>query len=618
MTDPAPRTASSARATGPARRDRARPGPAAVDSRRADTTVARRPFDASSDPVTPALRPVLAAESDQLRELASTVDGLRRTLDEVVRQLAAERTPRPPPADDYATLVRLVRWAVQASVPEGSTVAVVSHGDEQLLLFDGRHGWHFPQAFDGRYAGHHPADSGFAIAHLEALRSKGADYLLVPAPYRWWLEHYERFRQHLDRHYRSILDDDTCTLLSLRNPPGAQLSLRQELHRLIDEVQARAADTPTVLDWDSGLDLVTAYPELGVFAVPSGSSLPYVDDTVDVVVTGADDPDALHEARRVSTASVVVVREGVVTDVRRRNAIDEAIPRVSVELAEPTGSPFPSVSIVIPSYNGIALTEACLEALRETIPSYIDAEIVVVDDASADDTAAVLRRWQQIEPRLKVLRNRRNAGFLVTTNRGAEAAAGDILVFLNNDTVPLPGWLPPLLRTFGDAPRAGAVGGKLVFPDGRLQEAGGVVFSDGSAANFGKWDHHVDAPVYNFVREVDYCSLAFLAVRRDLWTELGGLDRAFRPIYYEDTDFCFRVWDAGWRIYYQPESVVIHLEGATSGTDEKQGDKRYQVVNRERFIARWKDALARHPENPHHYDASVWQQLAIRQAGGGA
>src|SRR5206468_3712541 len=144
-------------------------------------------------------------------------------------------------------------------------------------------------------------------------------------------------------------------------------------------------------------------------------------------------------------------------------------------------------------------------------------------------------------------------------------------------TLPTPGWLPPLLRTFVDRPDAGVVGGKLVFPDGRLQEAGGVVFSDGSAANFGKWDKYIDAPLYNFVREVDYVSGALLATPRDLFRRLGYFDTRFRPIYYEDTDYCFKVRDAGLRVYYQPESVVIHLEGSTSGIDSSKGDKRYQA-----------------------------------------
>jgi hypothetical protein len=120
-------------------------------------------------------------------------------------------------------------------------------------------------------------------------------------------------------------------------------------------------------------------------------------------------------------------------------------------------------------------------------------------------------------------------GFIASCNRGATEASGEILIFLNNDTLPMPGWLPSLLRVLHDNPDAGAVGGKLVYPDGTLQEAGGVIFSDGSGCNFGKHDPSANAPLYSFLREVDYCSAALLATRRALFLELGGFDRRFQP-----------------------------------------------------------------------------------------
>ena len=134
-------------------------------------------------------------------------------------------------------------------------------------------------------------------------------------------------------------------------------------------------------------------------------------------------------------------------------------------------------SIIIPVHNWIALTKDCLGRFGRR--SVLRGEIIVVDDASTDDTAAELGRWAQLEPRLKIVRNDANAGFLTSAMRGAGAATGEILLFLNNDTVPLRGWLPPLLRVFRDCPGAGAAGGKLIFPDGTLQEAGGMIFSDG-------------------------------------------------------------------------------------------------------------------------------------------
>jgi GT2 family glycosyltransferase len=215
--------------------------------------------------------------------------------------------------------------------------------------------------------------------------------------------------------------------------------------------------------------------------------------------------------------------------------------------------------------------------------------------------------------RIKFVSNPQNIGFVGTCNRGAELAGSDILIFLNNDTLPQPGWLEPLLAIFQNYPEAGAVGGKLVYPDGRLQEAGGIIFSDGTAANFGRGDFEVDAPLYNYVREVDYVTGALIATPRQLFEKLGGLDLRYRPIYYEETDYCFRVREAGFKVYYQPLSVVIHLEGVTCGTDASAGQKRYQLVNQQKFAERWRDALRRQPENPHHFDAWTWYALAVRE-----
>jgi GT2 family glycosyltransferase len=251
--------------------------------------------------------------------------------------------------------------------------------------------------------------------------------------------------------------------------------------------------------------------------------------------------------------------------------------------------------------------------LIDTLPGNFRGEIIVVDDASTDETLTALKRWTQADQRIRVVRNEQNKGFIGSCNAGAGAAHGEMLVFLNNDTLPQPGWLPPLLRILRERPDAGAVGGKLIYPDGTLQEAGGIVFADGSGCNFGRNDKSSNAPLYNFLREVDYCSGALLATPRALFHSLGGFDTRFAPAYYEDTDYCFSLREAGHKVYYQPESVIIHFEGVSSGTDVKSGVKSFQAVNRVKFVEKWQHVLKRQPAAPRRYDFNTLHALSVRE-----
>ena len=246
----------------------------------------------------------------------------------------------------------------------------------------------------------------------------------------------------------------------------------------------------------------------------------------------------------------------------------------------------PRASIIVPVYNQVAHTLACLRALAEH-PPLAACEILVIDDGSSDQT----QDWMSQVQGLHFHRRAQNGGFIAACNEGAAQARGEFLVFLNNDTAPQPGWLDVLLDTFREQPEAGLVGAQLLYPDGRLQEAGGVVFSDGSAWNYGRFDSPED-PRYASVRDADYCSGAAIAVPRTLFEWLGGFDTRYAPAYYEDTDLAFSVRAAGKRVLYQPAARVVHLEGITSGTDLNQGAKAYQVRNRGLFEKKWRDALS--------------------------
>jgi len=250
----------------------------------------------------------------------------------------------------------------------------------------------------------------------------------------------------------------------------------------------------------------------------------------------------------------------------------------------------PAVSIVIPVYNKWAYTAACLRSLAETSCS-AGFEVIVVDDQSTDETA---QRLAGIDG-LVSLRNEQNLGFVGSCNRGAEQARGRYIVMLNNDTQVLDGWLDALLETFEHFPDTGLAGARLVYPDGTLQEAGGIIFRDGSGWNYGKGDN-ADRPEYQFSREVDYCSGACIMLPTALFHELGGFDSHYAPAYYEDTDLAFRIRQRGLRVRLQAAATIVHHEGVTSGTDLGSGTKRYQAVNREKFLQRWQAELERFPE----------------------
>lgn len=252
----------------------------------------------------------------------------------------------------------------------------------------------------------------------------------------------------------------------------------------------------------------------------------------------------------------------------------------------------PEVSIVIPVHGELAQTLACLRAMA-AYPPRVRIEIIVVDDASPDATPRVLPRIAG----LRVHTMPRNAGFIGACNAGAALARGRYLLFLNNDTIPQPGWLDALHATFAQQSDVGIVGAQLLYPDGRLQESGAMLRRDGQAESRGRFDDP-EHPSLRWCADVDYVSGAALMLPTELFRQLDGFDPRYSPAYYEDTDLAFRVRERGLRVLVQPDARVVHVEGASAGTDPTRGMKAAQVRNREVFASRWHDALATRPEDP--------------------
>jgi len=490
-----------------------------------------------------------------------------------------------------------VRQALSAHIPQSAMTAVATGGDGRLLSLPDCMTCHFPRAFDGNYGGSVASGDTALIANLEAMRAAGTDFLFLPASQRWLLDHNPRFRAHLLGSYSRALDSEELGICFRLDSPDSSNAWRRQLAELGDSIERETGREASILDWDSGLQLQEELPACSVFMF-AGPQLPHLDESVDIVALATSSEEQRAQAKRVARHAVLEV------------PADGAPPRVvrSASFVEQT----PSVSIIIPCHGQLAHTQVCIRALGETLPASFLGEIIIVDDASDPDTVAGLEELAGSESRVTLLRNEVNSGFLASVNRAVGEASGEFVVLLNNDTIPLPGWLPPLLAPFRERDDVGAVGGRLIYPDGRLQEAGGLVFRDGSAAKFGYGDPEPDFPLFTVPREVDYCSGCLLAFRRDFFLESGAFDPEYGFGFYEDTDFCFRVRALNRVVLYEPESVIVHVEGASAGTDLTQGAKRFQALNASLFTQRWQETLALQPERPASLDRQALQQLSSR------
>lgn len=243
----------------------------------------------------------------------------------------------------------------------------------------------------------------------------------------------------------------------------------------------------------------------------------------------------------------------------------------------------PLLSIILVFYNKAALSYLCLKSIRQYAGTRY--QLIVVDNASSDETPELLQCLQNVT----VIRNTENLGFVKAVNQAADAARGQYLLLLNNDAELEPAAVDNALRTIQNDSGIGAVGGKITLLDGSLQEAGSIIWNDGSCLGYGRHEEPMD-PQFMFRRPVDYCSGAFLLIDRQVFDELGGFDEAFAPAYYEESDFCIRLWKSGRSVIYEPESVIRHYEFASSGGFE--GAARLQAEHRKILCEKHADFLA--------------------------
>ncbi len=216
-------------------------------------------------------------------------------------------------------------------------------------------------------------------------------------------------------------------------------------------------------------------------------------------------------------------------------------------------------SIIIVNYNGKHFLKDCLESIKASEAS--NEEIIIVDNASTDGSRDFLRREF---PSVKLVELDRNYGFAEANNRGANAASGRLLVFLNNDTVVTSGWFKSLVETLSSDPATGAVGSKLLLYDqrGKVNSAGASIVFTGGGYDVGFMD--IDSGKYNIPGPRGAVCAASMMVRKDEFLALGGFDPLYF-MYFEDIDLCWRYWLFGYKVMYEPNSVVYHKFGGTSG-----------------------------------------------------
>jgi GT2 family glycosyltransferase len=253
-------------------------------------------------------------------------------------------------------------------------------------------------------------------------------------------------------------------------------------------------------------------------------------------------------------------------------------------------------SVIIPSFNNKKLTQKCLEAVRQNSDG--DYEVIVIDNHSTDGSLEYLK----VQKDITLFENHKNLGFSRANNIGAEKSTGEVLIFLNNDTEVQPGWLGAVDHVFKKEKNVGAVGVKLLFPDGRIQHAGVVIAPDHLPRHIYRLKPG-NFPAANMPRDYKVLTAACLAIPKKIYEEMSGFDESFKNG-LEDVDLCLKIYHKGYRLIYTPKAVVIHHESVAPGRFKKNDE------NADLYMSRWKDE----PSDSHKYykeDGMNWLQIAL-------
>lgn len=245
----------------------------------------------------------------------------------------------------------------------------------------------------------------------------------------------------------------------------------------------------------------------------------------------------------------------------------------------------PLLTIAIILYNKVGLTLACLKSIKETVKT--DYQLIIIDNNSTDETSILLKNIKGAD----IIINNENLHFNKANNQALKIAKGEFFLLLNNDTVLKPDTIKNALNTFEIYPNCGAVGAKLIYPDGKLQEAGSMIWNDASCLGYGRNDDP-NLPQYNFTRNVDYASGAFLLTKTQLFEEHGGFDPIFEPAYYEETDFCLWLNKKGYKVVYNPKVELTHFEFGSGLSDWAI---QLQQTNQQKFYNKHNKTLIKHP-----------------------